>query len=124
HGFTIEGGNGFGSELNRVFLATRGSQLQAMIEEVEVHLKGAATIGDRRGRQASRVDVERGIPPGILSRRKLEADFAYDLGPQLQRTVGIFPLRKGQGGPFLKRTHHTSDYALGNRFLSCRGSSN
>src|SRR5262245_571774 len=90
-----------------------------MVEEVEVHLECTASIGDRGGGQASSVDVERGVPPVILEGRKLEADFAYDLCPQLERAVGIFPLRKGQGGPFFNRTRHTFDDELGDRFLSC-----
>src|SRR5215469_3863076 len=89
-----------------------------MVDEVEVHLKSTVSIGDRGGRQALSVDVERGIPPVILWGRKLEADFAYDLRPQLERAVGIFPLRKGQGRPFLERTRHRSDYALLRSVLS------
>src|SRR5215469_14484675 len=109
--FAIEGSNGFGSQRNAVFVTARGSQHQAMVDEVELNLKCTTAIGDRGGGQASGVDVERGIPPVILAWREREADFPYHLRPQVEGVVGIFPLREWQGWPFLERRRHTSDYA-------------
>lgn len=62
-----------------------------MIDEIEVDLKCARAIGDRRGRQAVAGDVQRDVPGMIQPGRTRQANLADDLGPGMQRRIGLAP---------------------------------
>src|SRR5713226_10699428 len=69
--------------------AVAGGGPQDMIDEVEIDLEGPRPIGDRRGGQSARGDVQRDVPGMIQPGRARQADLADDLGPQMQRYAGL-----------------------------------
>ena len=74
---------------------------EPVVEEVEPDLEGLRAVGDRRGRQAPRVQVERNVPPVIERGRQRQADLARDLRPHVERGAGVLPLGQGQLRPEL-----------------------
>ena len=80
-----------------------------MIDEVEVDLERARAVRNRRGRQPARGDVKRDVPGMIEPGRAREADLADDLGPQMQRRIGLAPPGGGQFRPwYLRGVAHLS----------------
>src|SRR5664279_568004 len=70
-----------------------------MIDEVEIDLKAARSIRDRRGGEAARCDIQRDVPGMVQPRRPDQTDLADDLGPQMQRRIGLAPRRARQFRP-------------------------
>ena len=64
---------------------------EAVVDEIEIDLEAARAIGDRRGGEPARGDVEHHVPPVIGHGRQRQADLADDLGPELQRRAGVAP---------------------------------
>src|SRR5207302_5853265 len=88
-----------------------------MRNKIEVDLKGAAAIGDRRGRKPARADVERHVPGMVQPGRALQADLADDLAPELQRFTGLAPRGGRQFRPCdLMRITHVPTYTLSSTF--------
>ena len=85
------------SKLPRCAIARRNPQ--GMVDEVEIDLKGPVAIGDRRGRQPARGDIQCDVPGMIEPWRALKTDLADNLGPQMQRIVGLAPRRGRQFRP-------------------------
>src|SRR6185437_10857592 len=80
-----------------------------MVDQVEVDLKRARAVGDRRGRETARGDIQRDVPGMIEPWCPCEADLADDLGPQMQRVIGAAPGGGGQFRPgILRRFAHLS----------------
>src|SRR4030088_2558353 len=64
-----------------------------MIDEVEIDLAAPHAVWYRRGRQASRGDVERDMPGMVQPGRARQTNLADNLGPQMQRRIGLAPCR-------------------------------
>ena len=69
---------------------------EAVVDEIEIDLEATGAIGDRRGGEPARGDVERDVPPVIGHRRQRQADLADHLGPELQRGAGLAPFGEGE----------------------------
>ena len=74
---------------------------QVVLDKVEIDLKGARAMGDRRRRKATGGDVERHLPPVIDHLGLRQADLADDLRPHVQRGAGFIPGRRRQARPIL-----------------------
>ncbi len=74
---------------------------QRVIDEIEVDLKDSVPVGNRRGRQPSRGDVERAVPPMIDRRALPESNLADDLRPHVERRAGVGPAFEWQRRPEL-----------------------
>jgi hypothetical protein len=64
---------------------------QAMLDKVEIDLKGVRAVGDRRGGKTAAGDVERHLPPVIDHWRLRQADLADDLRPYVECGAGFVP---------------------------------
>src|SRR5580658_11327403 len=69
--FSIKSGDGFWRKRQRT-IRVRGSQLQAVVDEVELDFKRASAVRDRRGGQASRVYIQCNIPEMVHQRRQAQ----------------------------------------------------
>src|ERR1700686_1154686 len=74
-------------EANTFRFAAGCSDLERVIDEVELNLKYALAVRDRRRCQSSGIDVERDFPPMIDVRGQSQSDFADHLGPHMQRRI-------------------------------------
>src|SRR3984957_9789487 len=79
--------------------AVAGRNPQNMIDQVEVDLKCPDAVGDRRGRQPPRGDIERDVPGMVQPGSAREAHLADDLGPKMQRFISLAPCRGRQFRP-------------------------
>src|SRR5579862_1669972 len=70
-----------------------------MCDEVELNLEDFVAMGNSRGGQASRVDVQSHFPPVVDARSEGEADFADDLRPHVKGCVGVLPGGEREFGP-------------------------
>src|SRR2546427_1841335 len=73
-----------------------------MVEEVEIDLKNARAVWDRRSRQPTGSDVEGHLPPVTHHRGQRKPDFTDDLHPHMKSGVGISPRLQGQTGPYIR----------------------
>src|SRR3989441_12785261 len=73
-----------------------------VVEEVEMDLKNARAVWDRRSRQPTGSDVEGHLPPVTHHRRQRKPDFTDDLHPHMKSGVGIPPRLQGQTGPLIR----------------------
>lgn len=79
--------------------AVAGRDAERVIDEIEVDLERAVAVGDRRGRQPARRDVERDVPGVIEPGRLRQPDLAGDLGEELQHRAAVAPRRDWQVRP-------------------------
>ena len=79
--------------------AVAGRDPQDVIDEIEVDLERSRAIRYRRRRQPARGDVERHMPGMVQPGRLGQPDFADDLGPEMQRGIGVTPRRGRQFRP-------------------------
>src|ERR1700751_4977363 len=70
--------------------------------KIELHLEGNVAIRNRRGRQSTRVDVERYVPPVIGGRGEFEPYLADNLRPHVKVVAGGLPLTQRKSGPCLQ----------------------
>ena len=75
-----------------------GLDEERVVDEVEVNLKRAQPVRNRRGRQAARRDIERAVPAVIDRRALAEAYLAHDLRPHVQRRTRVGPASRGIAG--------------------------
>jgi hypothetical protein len=99
HELPVKCGHRTGDERQRLSGSLAGTHEEVMFEEVKRHVKGAAAIGNGRGGQPTRGDVQGDMPPVVEERREFQADFAHDLRPQVQRLAGVSPCLIGQSWP-------------------------
>src|SRR5262249_21952996 len=99
HKFMIEIGHRLRAQRERVRRASIRLNAKLMINEIEIYLKKALAIGDRRGRKAARGDVQGRLPPVIDHRGLREPHLADDLRPHMQRLTGILPRVERQARP-------------------------
>src|SRR6266403_9560 len=85
--------------------AVAGRNTQTVIDQVKVDLKAIETVRYWGGRQPARGDVERDMPGMIEPRRARQANLADDLGPQVQRRIGLAPCRGRQFRPCKNFSH-------------------
>src|SRR5262245_4024132 len=76
-----------------------------MADEVEVDLKSALAIRDRRCREPSDGDVERRVPRMIHPGALREPDLPDDLRPAVQCGVGLAPRLERKCGPGVSGGH-------------------
>ena len=62
-------------------------------------LKPARAVGNKAGRKATGIHVERGMPRMVHPWRMRKTVFAHDLGEKMQRFTCIAPFRIGNGRP-------------------------
>jgi hypothetical protein len=62
-----------------------------MINKVEIYLKVSTFIGHCGSSESAMCDIQSGIPPVIHKWGKYEPDLSDDLGPHVQRVIGVFP---------------------------------
>jgi hypothetical protein len=106
HKGLIKIGHRAGEERERFDLAVVGLQHEFVIEEIEAQFEGAPRVGNCRGGQAARADIERHIPPVIQPGSKSEANFADDLRPHVEGGVGILPRCEWEGRPAVWQVAH------------------
>jgi hypothetical protein len=73
-------------------------------EQIQRDLHPAGTVGDERGRQAARIDVEGGVPGMVQPRRARQPVLADDLGIEMKRRTGLSP---GVVGDFRLPSRHS-----------------
>src|SRR5215468_10088962 len=66
--FTIERCYRFGLKSHGALLPIRSLQGEAMLDEIKLEFEFAILVRNWRGRQPTRVDVQRRVPPVILQR--------------------------------------------------------
>ena len=84
--------------------AIGGSQLEHVVEEIELNLETSPAGVHERGGEAAGGHVHRHVPPLIDHRRECHADLADDLGPHVQRVARVRPRRQREIGPHAPRT--------------------
>jgi hypothetical protein len=95
--------------------AAAGSDIEAVVDEVETDFKISAGAGNRGGGEASRGNVERDFPPVVDQGALRQANFSDDLRPHMQGGAGVFPLREGERGPGLFFVGHFVVHHLGHQ---------
>src|SRR5687767_8251778 len=70
-----------------------------MLDEIEVDLKCAGLVRNRRGSEAASGDVQRHVPRVNLPWRLRQSDLADDLRPEMERLTRGLPVAKGEFGP-------------------------
>src|SRR6266404_9669376 len=123
HGRRVETCNGFSSQAKLPRSTVAGRNAQQMIDEVEINPKGAPAVGNRRGRQPSRRDVQRDVPGVVQPRCAHETNLANDLGPQMQGFASVAPGGRWQFRPRNSmrdsmRITHAPPYTLSSTFSS------
>ena len=125
HDRGVKAGDGFSGQGKLPRRAVAGRNPQDMIDEVEIDLKVAHAVRDRRGRQPARGDIERDMPGMVQPGRAHKTNLADDLGPQMQRFVGVAPGRGRQFRPGrfqrtrdFMRIAHAPPYTLSSTFSS------
>src|SRR5262249_52349444 len=81
HEFAIKISHGLRAKRERMSRASARLNAKVVINEIEIYLKSALVIRDRRGRQAARSDIQRDLPPVIDHRRLRKPHLADDLRP-------------------------------------------
>ena len=99
--FSIKRRDRFCIERESPRATVRCSNLQPVLDEVELDFERSSPVWNGRSRQSSRAYIQRSIPPMILEWRKGQADFPDDLRPHVQRVVGVLPFAQRQRGPVL-----------------------
>jgi hypothetical protein len=102
HKFPVEGGHGAGDERQHFGGSLAGANRDIVLDDVKIDVKGATVIGNSRGGQPERGDVQGDMPPVVEIGRECHADFAHDLCPQVQRLAGLSPGLIGQRLPALQ----------------------
>src|SRR5207248_8530778 len=74
---------------------------EVVFDEVKIDGKGAASIGNGRGGQPTRGDIQRDMPPVVHKWTQLHSDLAYDLRPHVERLAGVLPCLIGERWPVL-----------------------
>ena len=87
HRLGIEIGDRLGFERDPTGAAVTGSDVQPVLDEVELEVEDARFVWDRGRGQTTRTDVEGDLPPVVDHRRVRESDLADDLGPHVQRVT-------------------------------------
>src|SRR5688500_7448750 len=78
---------------------TAGADDQYMLHEIEVDLKCAGLVRNRRGSEAASGDVQRRVPRVNLPWRLRQSDLADDLRPEMERLASGLPVAIGELGP-------------------------
>ena len=78
-------------ERHRSVCAVAGAHGHLVIDEVELDVEGSLAGWNRRRRQSARAQVERGLPPVVFHRRERQPRLADNLGPAVQRGIGVLP---------------------------------
>ena len=99
HRLGIEVGDRLGFERDPTGAAVTGSDVQPVLDEVELDVEDTRSVRHRGRGQTSRADVEGDLPPVVDHRRVRESDLADDLGPHVQRVSGGGPLVDPQRRP-------------------------
>src|SRR3569832_225878 len=73
------------------------------MNEIEIDLEHAGTVRHGSSREPPRRDVVRHVPGVIGPRRLREPYLADDLRPQVQRRIGILPVRERKFRPWFDR---------------------
>jgi hypothetical protein len=86
------------------------AEAQGVVHEVELQGEGARAVRDHTGGQPARRDIERRLPGMIQPRRLGEPHLADDLGPEVQRRIGLAPfsVRQRRPGVSLGRCRHVA----------------
>jgi hypothetical protein len=87
-----------GDELARSFTGDDG---EIVVDEVEIDLEDAASVGERPSGETAGGEVEGGVPELILERGELDIELADDLGPHVQGFPRVGPGIEGQRRPAL-----------------------
>lgn len=82
--------------LNR---AVRGLDDEEVRDEIEINLKVSTFVRHGRCCKSARCNIQGNVPPVIQQWGEFETDFAYYLGPHIQRFIGILPLSQRQFWP-------------------------
>ncbi|MBI4266710.1 MAG: hypothetical protein HY657_20270 [Acidobacteria bacterium] len=99
HDAAVEGGHGLRLERHGGDAPVARLDDQPVVDEVEADFERAPAVWDRRGRQAARRHVERGVP-GMIDRRAVpQPDLADDLQPHVERRVRVAPGVERQARP-------------------------
>jgi hypothetical protein len=72
-------------------LSLAGVNEEVVFNEVKRHLEGAPVIGNSRGGQPARGDIQGGVPPVVEKGGECHTDFANDLCPHVQRITCLLP---------------------------------
>ena len=99
HYFAVEAGYGTRGEREGFQDAVAGFEDELVVEEVETKLEGVVAVGDAGGSEAAGGDVERDVPPVVDDRCERQADFADDLGVQVERGKAVLPGVERERGP-------------------------
>src|SRR6266496_3621836 len=101
HEFPVKRGDGAGEQRQRFRGSLACANGEIVLDEVKCDFKGAPVIGNGRGRQPSRGDIEGDMPPVVEKGTQFHSDFAHDLRPQMQGLAGVPPGLIGEGWPAL-----------------------
>ena len=104
HERAVEVRGRLGLEGHHPGLVVTGGDEELVLQEVEVDLEGAIPVGDGRGGQPTRGDVEGDVPRVVDPRRLGEPHLPHDLGPHVQRGRGVLPVLEGKRRPALLRS--------------------
>ena len=102
HKLPVKSGDRPGDQWERFSGPIARENEEVVINEVEIDGKGAALIGNGRGRQPTRGDIQRDMPPVVHRRTQLHSDLANDLRPQMQGIASVPPCLKGESWPALR----------------------
>ena len=101
HEFPVKRGDGAGDQWQRFGGSLTRPNGEIVIDEIKRDFKGSPLIGNGRGGQPSRGDIQRNVPPMVKKGTQLHSDLAHDLRPQMQGLAGVPPCFKGERWPAL-----------------------
>src|SRR5260370_26750153 len=99
HEFPVKCSDGTWDQWQRFGGPVASENVEVMIDEIKVDGKAPALIGNGRGRQPTRGDVQRDMPPMVHWRTQLHSYLAHDLRPHVKGIKCLFPCFIGQRWP-------------------------
>src|SRR5690349_21716737 len=89
HRVAIKVGHGTRYERERAARSLRRLNYELVVEKIEIELKDARPVWDRRRGQSTRRDVQSHFPPLADYRRERQPDFPDSLRPHVECRVGL-----------------------------------